>query len=213
MVFKAIKVDPGFPPTPMRLWRASSLGEAITVLKRGGVVVFPTETAYGLAADARNAEAVERVFQIKGRADDKTLPLIAADRAMVERVAGIPGTLADLADRHWPGPLTLILPVIGDAVAPAVIRNGEIAIRVSSHPIAAALSRGLGAPIVSTSANRSGGSSCYSVKDVKAQFLDQEIQPDYYLDGGVLDPALPSTIVSLDDYGYPEILRQGAIEI
>ena len=213
MVFKAIKVDPGFPPTPMRLWRASSLGEAITVLKRGGVVVFPTETAYGLAADARNAEAVERVFQIKGRADDKTLPLIAADRAMVERVAGIPGTLADLADRHWPGPLTLILPVIGDAVAPAVIRNGEIAIRVSSHPIAAALSRGLGAPIVSTSANRSGGPSCYSVKDVQTQFLDQEIQPDLYLDGGELQSELPSTIVSIDDYGHPEVLRQGAVEL
>lgn len=189
------------------------LEDAIAVLKKGGVVVFPTETAYGLAADARNAEAVERVFKIKGRSEGKSLPLIASDRAMVERVAGIPSGLVRFADQHWPGPLTLVLSIVGDGLVPGVIKNGEIAIRVSSHPVATALSRGLGAPIVSTSANRSGQPACYSINDVKSQFDNQESQPDLYLDGGLLTPELPSTIVSLDDYGYPEILRQGAIEI
>lgn len=189
------------------------LEDAIAVLKKGGVVVFPTETAYGLAADARNSEAVERVFKIKGRSEGKSLPLIASDRAMVERVAGIPSGLVRFADQHWPGPLTLILPVMGDTFASGVIKNSEIAIRVSSHPVAVALSRGLGAPIVSTSANRSGEPACYSIKEVQAQFQNQEQQPDYYLDGGELPLGIPSTIVSVDDYGYPEILRQGAIEL
>jgi L-threonylcarbamoyladenylate synthase len=94
-----------------------------------------------------------------------------------------------------------------------VIKNGEMAIRVSSHPVAQALSKGLGAPIVSTSANRSGEKVCYSISEVIVQFETQQIQPDFYLDGGELASELPSTIVSVDDYGYPEVLRQGAIEI
>ena len=192
---------------------SKSLEDAIAVLKKGGVVVFPTETAYGLAVDARNAQAVTRVFKIKGREGQKALPLIAADRAMVETVAGIPSVLAHLADQYWPGPLTLVLPVVGDGLSHQVVKNGEIAIRVSSHPVAVALSRGLGAPIVSTSANRSGEKACFSIMDVKAQFAGQEIQPDYYLDGGALISVLPSTIVSLDDYGHPEVLRQGTIKI
>ncbi len=199
MVFKALTEE--------------QIQEAVAVLKRGGVVVFPTETAYGLAADARNTEAVERVFQIKGRQGDKSLPLIAADRGMIERVAGIPSGLVRFADEHWPGPLTLVLPVVGDALAPGVMKHGEIAIRVSSHPVATALSHGLGAPIVSTSANRSGEKPCYSLKEVQDQFQHQDVRPDVYLDGGELTPGLPSTIVSVDDYGYPEILRQGVIEL
>ncbi|MBI4437681.1 threonylcarbamoyl-AMP synthase [Candidatus Uhrbacteria bacterium] len=186
---------------------------AVAVLQRGGVVVFPTETAYGLAADARNVSAVARVYQIKGREEGKALPLIAADRAMVETVAGIPRVLARLADRYWPGPLTLILPATGDRLAPGVERSGEIAIRVSSHPVARVLSRTLGAPIVSTSANRGGEKACFRIQDVQEQLKDQEIQPDFYLDGGELVSELPSTIVGLDDYGHPEVLRQGVIEI
>ncbi|MBI2473190.1 threonylcarbamoyl-AMP synthase [Candidatus Uhrbacteria bacterium] len=190
-----------------------TIQQAIAVLKNGGVVVFPTETAYGLAADAANTESVDRVSLIKGRTEDKSLPLIAADTAMVEVIAGIPRGLRSLADRYWPGPLTLVLPVMGDQLAASVIRQGTIAIRVSSHPVAQALARGLGRPIVSTSANRSGEPTCYSLECVKKQFEHQPIKPDYYLDAGVLLPEPTSTIVGLDDYGIPEVLRQGSIEI
>ena len=187
--------------------------QAVAVLKNGGVVVFPTETAYGLAADATNADAVNRIFLLKGREEDKSFPLIAADQTMVETVAGISRGLIGLADRYWPGPLTLILPVMSDQLAPTVIRQGTIAIRISSHPVAQALSRGIGRPIVSTSANRSGQMVCYSSECVKNQFEHQQIKPDYYLDAGELTPEPPSTIVGLDDYGMPEVLRQGSIEI
>lgn len=183
--------------------------EAIAVLKQGGVVVFPTETAYGLAADATNEAAVEKIFEIKGRDGEKSLPLIAASREMVERYAGIPRGLEKLASQHWPGPLTLVLPAMG-GLAPGVVRNGTVAIRVSSHPIARELCEGLRAPIVSTSANLRGQPTCYSMEDVRAQLGDT---PDLYIDAGVLHPEPPSTIVSIDDYGYPEVLRQGGLEI
>ncbi len=187
----------------------SHIDEAIDILRRGGVVVFPTETAYGLAADASNTVAVEKVMALKGRAEGKSFPVIGASSEMVESFAGIPRNLQRLAQAHWPGALTLVLPVVGD-LAPGVVSDGTVAVRVSSHPVAQALSAGLGKPIVSTSANLSGEEVCYSLEDVRAQLGDG---PDLYLDGGTLTPELPSTIVATDDYGYPDVLRQGAIEI
>ena len=189
------------------------IDEAVAVLKKGGVVVFPTETAYGLAADATNEDAVEKVRMIKGRDKEQALPLIAFDHAMIEEVAGVPAKLQPLTQLHWPGALTLILPVIGDSLALGVVKNETIAIRISSHPVARALSEGLGSPIVSTSANRNGEPACYSTDSVRAQFEYQETKPDFYLDTGELAAELPSTIVGIDDYGYPEVLRQGSIEI
>jgi L-threonylcarbamoyladenylate synthase len=194
----------------MEIITSKQLEEAIAVLKQGGVVVFPTETAYGLAADATNSDAVQRIYEIKERMSEKSLPIIAVDREMVERFVGIPSGFHRLAHRYWPGPLTLILPVLSDQLASGVVTNGEVAVRVSSHPIAQALSKGLGQPIVSTSANKSGDPVCYSVHAVKEQ-LDS--LPDYYLDAGELIPEPPSTIVTLDDYGLPEVLRQGSVKI
>ncbi|MBI4435330.1 threonylcarbamoyl-AMP synthase [Candidatus Uhrbacteria bacterium] len=188
----------------------AEIQKAVEVLKEGGVVVFPTETAYGLAADARSEAAVERVRAVKGRSQDKSFPLIAASREMVERFAGMPRGLETLATQHWSGPLTLVLPVMGDGLASGVVRNGTVAMRVSSHPVAHALCEGLGAPIVATSANLAGGEACYSVACVRQQLGDA---PDFYLDAGELTPEPPSTIVAIDDYGYPEVLRQGSIEI
>lgn len=191
----------------------AQIQEAIGVLKQGGVVVFPTETAYGLAADATSPQAVDRVCKIKGRVPE-TLPIIAATREMAESVGHIPQALRRLADQHWPGPLTLLIPAARGVLAPGIVNNDQIAVRVSSHPVAQALSAGLGAPIVSTSANVSGQPTGYAIADVQAQFVGREFQPDYYLDVGTLDSTIPpSTIVGVDDYGYPEVIRQGSIEI
>ncbi len=184
--------------------------EAVNILRGGGVVVFPTETAYGLAADATNSEAVEKVREIKGREQTKAFPVIAADMEMIEAIAGVPGGLAGLAQVHWPGALTMILPVIGEELSMGVVRDGTVAVRISSNSVSQALSKGLGAPIVSTSANRSGAGVCYSIACVKEQLGDE---PDLYLDAGELTPEPPSTIVTVDDYGYPEVIRQGSIEI
>jgi L-threonylcarbamoyladenylate synthase len=189
------------------------LEKAIEILKQGGVVVFPTETAYGLAADATNQNAVDKVCQIKGRVPE-TLPTIAATVDMAESMGVIPKKLRELSDQYWPGPLTIVIPAARGSLAPGIVNNDMIAVRVSSHPVAQALSAGLGAPIVSTSANVSGQPTGYAIEDVQAQFDGREHQPDMYLDMGPLDASVkPSTIVTVDDYGYPEVLRDGSIDL
>jgi L-threonylcarbamoyladenylate synthase len=189
------------------------LEQAIEILKKGGVVVFPTETAYGLAADATNQDAVDKVCQIKGRVPE-TLPTIAATVDMAESMGVIPKKLRELSEQHWPGPLTILIPAARGSLAPGIINNDMIAVRVSSHPVAQALSAGLGAPIVSTSANVSGQPTGYAIEDVQNQFEGREHQPDMYLNMGPLDPSVkPSTIVTVDDYGYPEVLRDGSIDL
>ncbi len=199
--------------------------EAVEILKAGGAVVFPTETAYGLAVDATNEKAVRRVFAIKGRGKEKSFPLIAADFKMVEKYAILSPIIKRLAKKYWPGPLTVIVGVRhlpleaseakwGGALqlSSGVIRSGTIAIRVPDHPIACELSRRLGQPIVSTSANVSGEPVCYSVRVVKKQLVGRKTQPDFYLDVGRLKKVKPSTIV-VEKNGEIVVLRQGEIKI
>jgi L-threonylcarbamoyladenylate synthase len=198
--------------------------EAVAVLRAGGVVVFPTETAYGLAADATNDRALERLAAIKHREVWKTPPLIVASRAMAERYAELTPALSDLVDKFWPGALTIVVRTkipplpegglggVGVNLSEKVIRDSTIALRVSSNQTARALSKNLGAPITSTSANLAGGKECYRVEDARAQFASQILQPDYYLDVGPLEPHLPSTIVREVD-GRMEVLRQGEIYV
>lgn len=187
--------------------------EAITVLKRGGVVVFPTETAYGLAADARNPRAVRRVFEIKGREPGKTPPLIAADRKMAEEYVEIAPALALLVEKHWPGPLTVVGKVGKGLSSEVVRRDGTVAVRVSSSAVARALSKGLGAPIVATSANVSGLSACYSVRTFEKQrAAARHPAPDFVLDAGPLPYRKPSTIVT-ERKGKVVVLRHGSVSL
>lgn len=189
------------------------LNEAIVVLKNGGVVVIPTETAYGLAVDATQAGAIEHLFAIKGRDHAKTPPLIVATKEMAEQFMVITPLLRTFVDQNWPGPLTIVGEARESTLAAQVIReDGTIAVRVSSHPIAQALSLRLGVPIVATSANRSGESVCYSVSEIKEQFRYQTIQPDLYLDIGTIPCEAPSTIIK-EDQGKIVVLRQGSIHL
>ncbi len=191
-----------------------STKEAIRILREGGVVVFPTETSYGLAADARNASAVEKVFSIKGRAPEKTVPLIVSTTAMAKKWATFPIEASKLARAHWPGPFTMVLPKQSKAkLAPQVVAaDGTIALRVSAHPIAQALSKALAAPIVSTSANQSGEPACYSARAVQKAFKDAKIQPDALIDAGSLPKRKPSTIIAFSE-GKLVVLRQGSLFI
>ena len=198
------------------------IDEAINVLTRGGVVVFPTETAYGLAADATNPRAVRRVYEIKGREPGKPPPLIVASRAMAEEYAEIPEALVPLVDAHWPavrgseepsgsrrGALTVVGKV-GKGLASGVVRaDGTVAVRVSPHPVARALSKGLGLPIVATSANVSGLSPCYSVNTFLRQLRAAgHPEPDAIIDVGPIPRRRPSTIVGVKK-GKVVVLRQG----
>jgi len=185
--------------------------KAVETLKTGGVVVFPTETAYGLAADATNAHAVSRLMAIKGRDGWKTPPLVAGSMTMAEKEIILSPQLKKLAERYWPGPLTIVTPIrTNTTLCQEVIREGTVAIRVSSHETARMLSVQLGAPIVATSANITGQATCYDVASIHVQFDTRLLQPDFYLDEGLLPHHIPSTIVT-EQNGILIILRQGEI--
>jgi len=189
------------------------INEAVKVLEQGGTVVFPTETAYGLAADAENFEAVKRVFTIKGRSPKKAVPLIAVSEKMVDKYVEMDKVSRELGREHWPGPLTLVLPVKdGTELSPLCQASGWTAVRISGNWVAQALTEKLGRPIVATSANRSGVDVAHSVKDVKRQFSISEFKPDLYLDAGALPQRKPSTIIRVQN-GEAEVLRQGEIEV
>ena len=196
-----LKIDPGKPD-------AEKLAEAVRVMREGGVVAFPTETFYGLGADARNETAVEKIFRIKGRDFCNPIALIVADdREMIPLVEEIPAAAKILMQTFWPGPLTLVFRA-SPAVSPHLMGGtGKIGIRVSSHPLARLLAGGLGGPLTATSANLSGGPECSSADAVIRALGDL---PDAVIDGGVTPEGTGSTILDVTVFP-PCILREGAI--
>ena len=188
--------------------------EAIEVLKNGGTVVYPTETAYGLGVDATNRTAVEKMYVTKRRNPKNTPGLIVANFKMARSLGKISRRLARLARNYWPGALTLVVPAKPSTdLADNVIReDGTIALRISSNEIARELSETLGKPIVATSANVSGEPTCYTTSCVKKQFATQDLRPDYYIDVGALQERPPSTIVTQED-GQLRVLREGPLNI
>ena len=185
------------------------LEEARERLVRGECVAFPTETFYGLAADAWNEAAVARVVDAKGRGADAAVALIVADLTQAERVAA-PGAFAEgmparrLALRFWPGPLTIVVPANPKLPAALTAGTGTIGVRVSPHPIAAALASAAGA-ITATSANVSGQPPCTTAAAVASQLPRLAI-----VDGGETSGGPASTLVSVAA-DPPRILRAGAI--
>lgn len=191
---------------------AEQMQEALEVLRSGGVVVFPTETSYGLAADATQHAAVERIMRIKQRADEMPVALIVADQEMVEWCGMLSPELRTLTSRHWPGPLTVVIPEANPALSPYCLREGTVGVRISSHPVAHALTAGLGKPIVATSANVHGQPAAYRVENARAQFAESADQPDVYLDAGVLEPQPPSMIIEMVR-GEIVVHRKGAFKL
>lgn len=184
------------------------MGDAVRLLRKGGLVVFPTETAYGLGCDATNRDAVRRVYEIKGRVRGKSLATIAADIAMVKRFFKLDGPAARLARHHWPGALTIILPVRDARLRRAL--GARVGVRVSAHPVARALSRGLGRPIVATSANRSGRGNCYTVSCVRRQLSTMMLHS--IIVSGRLRRRPPSTVVEFCR-GRLIVHRRGPVRI
>lgn len=187
---------------------AEELAAALAALRRGEVAVFPTETLYGLAADALNPAAVERVAALKGRAANSPIAVIIAERAMLAQIAAEVSPLAEkLIARFWPGPLTLVLPAKKDLPAPLVNAEGKIGVRVSSHPVAARLARELGRPLTATSANPSGAEPARTIAEARAYFADKL---NIFLDGGPLAGKIGSTVAEVERDRL-KIIRAGEI--
>ena len=180
------------------------IAEVVRVLRAGGVVAFPTETVYGLGADASDARAVQCVFDTKQRPPTNPMSIHVCDEAMARGVcADWPDAAEKLARAFWPGPLTLVLPVAEGV--PAIVTAGgpTVGVRCPDHPITLALIAAFG-PIVGTSANRSGEPSPTDAERVRAAFPDL-----FVLDGGPTREGADSTVLSL--VGEPRILRPGPI--
>jgi L-threonylcarbamoyladenylate synthase len=187
---------------------AASFSAAVEALQRGEVIVFPTETFYGLGADALNRDAVERIASLKGRNPDSPIAVIVADREMLDQVViDVPALAKKLIDRFWPGPLTLILPAKPGLPGPLLNREGKIGVRISSHPIATRIARELGRPITATSANPSGKESARTIQEARSYFADKI---EVLLDGGMLTGRKGSTVVELIE-GKLRIIREGEI--
>jgi L-threonylcarbamoyladenylate synthase len=184
--------------------------QAAEVVRAGGVVCFPTETYYGLAALAMDAAAVGKVIAAKGRPDAMPIACVAADLAIARRLWAEPvDKLAlRLADDHWPGPLTIVAAAAPDLPA-ELAGPGGIGVRVSPHPLAAALAHAVGAPITATSANRSGAPACRTIDAARAQLGDAV---DFYLDAGETPGGAPSTLVEVHG-SIGKILRAGALTL
>jgi L-threonylcarbamoyladenylate synthase len=186
------------------------LAEALAVLRRGGVVAYPTETFYGLAVDPLDAAALRRLLELKGRSAEKTVSLIVSGRQMLDTVCAEVSPLAEqlMAD-HWPGALTLALPA-RPGLPEALVSDGCVAVRQSPHPLASALVVAFGRPITATSANRAGEPPSRTAAEVRAAFPEAESL--FLLDGGPTPGGAPSTLVRVRG-SQREILRQGAVSL
>jgi L-threonylcarbamoyladenylate synthase len=215
------------PDSATAIDHGHAIAQAVRALREGQIVVYPTETFYGLAADPFSPLAMDRLFALKGRDAAKTVALIAHDHASAFVLASAVSTIARrLADRFWPGPLTLVLPARSglydstrrSAVEPSkgvrdvriemlIGPDGGVGVRVSPHPIASALAAGLGHPITATSANLAGQPPATTVAAARAAFGNRV---SVYLEGGELIATTPSTVVACDHNGW-RIIRVGAI--
>jgi L-threonylcarbamoyladenylate synthase len=181
---------------------------AVETLKLGGVIVFPTETLYGLGADALNGPAVDRVFALKGRDRHNPIPVLVADEEMLSTmVTEVPPAARKLINSFWPGPLTIVLPARKGIPEPLLNHDRGVGVRISSQPLATALVRALGRPLTATSANPTGQKPARSVDEAQRYFANQI---GIFIDGGTLTSRTASSVVQLFGSAL-KIVREGEI--
>jgi L-threonylcarbamoyladenylate synthase len=184
------------------------IARAAQIIIRGGVVAYPTETFYGLAADAGDERALQKIFQAKGREESNPLLLLIADRGWIPGLAKKTSPLAErLMLKFWPGPLTLVLEA-SPHLSPILTANtGKVGLRISSHPVAQALVRAVGRPITGTSANLSGQPGISTALRV---FRALGTKLDLIVDGGRTAGGPGSTVLDVSGV-EPRIIREGVI--
>lgn len=196
-----LRVDP-VSPEPEPIERAAA------VIRRGGLVAFPTETVYGLGANAEDPDAVQKIFTAKGRPATNPLIVHVADLEEARELADPwPETAERLAAAFWPGPLTLVVPRWHGVIDPVTAGLPSVALRMASHPVALALVRAAGVPIAAPSANRSSMVSPTTAMHVHKSLGDAV---DLILDGGPTRVGIESTVVDLTG-DVPRLLRPGVI--
>ena len=195
---------------PLNLKRVSRrvIDESAKIVKSGGVILYPTETIYGLGCNAYNEEAIVRIFSIKRRPETKPLLVLVNNFAMLKTlVEEIPPLAAKLMKHFWPGSLTLIFQACQDVSSLITAGSRKIGVRIPNNNFCLKLISGCRVPIVSTSANISGQRQNQNIGSLKDQFVDQV---DLLLDAGTLPKSLSSTVVDISEFVL-KIIREGAI--
>jgi L-threonylcarbamoyladenylate synthase len=179
--------------------------DAVSRLRRGEVVAFPTESSFGLGVDARSEAALARLFALKQREPGKPPPILLTEKMVPMLVARVPERATRLMQRFWPGALTLVLPARAD-LPEALVHDGGVGVRVSPNLIATTLVRAFGGPITATSANLSGRPPAMTAAEAREAF------PEIAVVDGEAGGHAPSTVVRVGDDGGLTILRAGAID-
>lgn len=183
---------------------------AVEILKSGGIVAFPTDTVYGLGADLSNEQAVKKIYRVKKRSHKLPLPVLLSDRLDLSKVASVvPERAWLLAEAFLPGGMTLVL--LKSPVVPGTVTAGgdTIAVRVPDHTVPISLIRGLGAPLIGTSANLSGKPSPITAQEVYEQLGDGV---DLIIDGGRCPGGIESTVIDVSKE-EPVLIREGAVRM
>lgn len=183
--------------------------QAVAVLRQGGIAAYPTETFYGLGVDVTNEQAIKHLFEVKRRDYGNPVAVVVADREMLATIVEkIPEKAKVLMDVFWPGPLTILFQTNSQISRRLTTNTGKIGIRISSHPVATALSRELGRPLTTTSANLSGFPPSLTLRHLKNYFKDKV---DLIVDSGDLGPSRGSTVVDVTEEKLA-VIREGVIK-
>lgn len=200
-VTEIIRIDPKEP-------HAEDIERAVSFLSDGRVIAYPTETIYGLGADVMNRKAVKRIFDLKARDFGLPISILVADITMLrDVVSDIPDVALALMRKFWPGALTILFHASSLIPKGLVTNTGKVGIRISSHPVAAAIVEKFGHPITTTSANLSGFPPSLSVKHIQ-KYFDERIP--CIVDSGECEPSRGSTVVDITEETM-RVIRDGAI--
>jgi L-threonylcarbamoyladenylate synthase len=196
---KVFEVKPNAP-------RVDAITEAASAIRAGGLVVYPTETVYGLGADARSNKAIKKIFKLKGREAKKPIPIAVNSIGMTRQIAEL-NPVAEVLFTFLPGPLTIVAPARSSVSKLITAGTGKVGIRVPNHPVALKLIDFVGGPITSTSANLSGKPAPLTVREALEQ-IGKSV--DVALDAGKCKLGIPSTVVDATSK-RPKVLRRGPI--
>jgi len=190
--------------------RDEDIDRAVKTLQCGGLIIYPTDTVYGLGVDAENSEALNRLFSIKQRDRSKPVSLIASDIGMVIKLtAELPEFGKKLMDSFWPGPLTIVLKNLPGNPGSMGGEQETTGFRIPANELCIRLVRAFGRPITSTSANFSGAADCSAVGQIHKSI---QAAADLIIDAGRTENAVPSTVISIVE-NRPRIIREGAVPI
>ncbi|MCC6483417.1 MAG: threonylcarbamoyl-AMP synthase [Armatimonadetes bacterium] len=182
--------------------------EAVDCVRRGGILLAPTDTLYGLFADATSPDAVKRVVDIKGRPDGQPIPVAVPDLEMVAEVANMDAcpVASELMRAFWPGALTIVLPAAA-GVSRLIAPQSTVGVRAPDHVFLLRVLRAVGRPLTATSANLSGDAQPDELNRIAGRVIESA---DYIVDQGVLKAPVPSTVIDVTQF-VPKIVRHGAV--